>query len=130
MKLSGKKENFDEFLFKVDELGYAINDLLPNNWMLNLRESTSLLNDLLGDKHLKFKQETVTSSDNIAIQIKTTLQDTDLQVFTSSVVILKSEDQIEYVLNWWLWQINCQLALIAEISNVFETAEEPECDAS
>ncbi|MBN6049596.1 hypothetical protein [Lactobacillus helveticus] len=130
MKLSGKKENFDEFLFKVDELGYAINDLLPNNWMLNLRESTSLLNDLLDDKHLKFKQETVTSSDNIAIQIKTTLQDTDLQVFTSSVVILKSEDQIEYVLNWWLWQINCQLALIAEISNVFETAEEPECDAS
>ena len=72
----------------------------------------------------------MTSSDNIAIQIKTTLQDTDLQVFTSSVVILKSEDQIEYVLNWWLWQINCQLALIAKISNVFETAEEPECDAS
>ncbi|MCT3401226.1 hypothetical protein [Lactobacillus helveticus] len=130
MKLSGKKENFDEFLFKVDELGYAINDLLPNNWMLNLRESTSLLNDLLGDKLLKFKQETMTSSDNIAIQIKTTLQDTDLQVSTSSIVILKSEDQIEYVLNWWLWQINCQLALIAEISNVFETAEEPECDAS
>lgn len=130
MKLSGKKENFDEFLFKVDELGYAINDLLPNNWMLNLRESTSLLNDLLGDKLLKFKQETMTSSDNIAIQIKTTLQDTDLQVSTSSIVILKSEDQIEYVLNCWLWQINCQLALIAEISNVFETAEEPECDAS
>jgi len=130
MKLSGKKENFDEFLFKVDELGYAINDFLPNNWMLNLRESTSLLNDLLVDKHLKFKQETMTSSDNIAIQIKTTLQDTDLQVSTSSIVILKSEDQIEYVLNWWLWQINCQLALIAEISNVFETAEEPECDAS
>lgn len=130
MKLSGKKENFDEFLFKVDELGYAINDFLPNNWMLNLRESTSLLNDLLVDKHLKFKQEIMTSSDNIAIQIKTTLQDTDLQVSTSSIVILKSEDQIEYVLNWWLWQINCQLALIAEISNVFETAEEPECDAS
>ena len=63
MKLSGKKENFDEFLFKVDELGYAINDFLPNNWMLNLRESTSLLNDLLVDKHLKFKQETMTSSD-------------------------------------------------------------------
>lgn len=130
MKLSGKRENFDEFLFKVDELGYAINDLLPNNWMLNLRDSTSLLTDLLSDKHLKFKQETVTSSDNIAIQIKTTLQDADLQVSTSSVVLLKSDDQIEYVLNWWLWQINCQLALIAEISNVFETAEEPECDAS
>lgn len=36
MKLTGKKENFDEFLFKVDELGYAINDLLPASWTLNL----------------------------------------------------------------------------------------------
>lgn len=126
MKLTGKKENFDEFLFKVDELGYAINDLLPANWTLNLSESTNKLSELLSDSHLKIKQKTVTSTDSVAIQIKTSLQDTELQVSASSVVTLESENQLEYVLNWWQWQINCQLALIAEISNVFETTEEYE----
>ena len=126
MKLTGKKENFDEFLFKVDELGYAINDLLPASWTLNLSESTNKLSELLSDSHLKIKQKTVTSTDSVAIQIKTSLQDTELQVSTSSVVTLESENQLEYVLNWWQWQINCQLALIAEISNVFETTEEYE----
>lgn len=126
MKLTGKKENFDEFLFKVDELGYAINDLLPASWTLNLIESTNKLSELLSDSHLKIKQKTVTSTDSVAIQIKTSLQDTELQVSASSVVTLESENQLEYVLNWWQWQINCQLALIAEISNVFETTEEYE----
>ncbi|AZR16026.1 hypothetical protein AAA431_07145 [Lactobacillus crispatus] len=126
MKLTGKKENFDEFLFKVDELGYAINDLLPASWTLNLSESTNKLSELLSDSHLKIKQKTVTSTDSVAIQIKTSLQDTELQVSASSVVTLESENQLEYVLNWWQWQINCQLALIAEISNVFETTEEYE----
>lgn len=126
MKLTGKKENFDEFLFKVDELGYAINDLLSASWTLNLSESTNKLSELLSDSHLKIKQKTVTSTDSVAIQIKTSLQDTELQVSTSSVVTLESENQLEYVLNWWQWQINCQLALIAEISNVFETTEEYE----
>lgn len=126
MKLTGKKENFDEFLFKVDELGYAINDLLPASWTLNLSESTNNLSELLSDSHLKIKQKTVTSTDSVAIQIKTSLQDTELQVSASSVVTLESENQLEYVLNWWQWQINCQLALIAEISNVFETTEEYE----
>ena len=126
MKLTGKKENFDEFLFKVDELGYAINDLLPASWTLNLSESTNKLSELLSDSHLKIKQKTVTSTDSVAIQIKTSLQDTELQVSASSVVTLESENQLEYVLNWWQWQINCQLALIAEISSVFETTEEYE----
>lgn len=126
MKLTGKKENFDEFLFKVDELGYAINDLLPASWTLNLSESTNKLSELLSDSHLKIKQKTVTSTDSVAIQIKTSLQDTELQVSASSDVTLESENQLEYVLNWWHWQINCQLALIAEISNVFETTEEYE----
>lgn len=126
MKLTGKKENFDEFLFKVDELGYAINDLLPASWTLNLSESTNKLSELLSDSRLKIKQKTVTSTDSVAIQIKTSLQDTELQVSASSVVTLESENQLEYVLNWWQWQINCQLALIAEISNVFETTEEYE----
>ncbi|KWU08889.1 hypothetical protein [Lactobacillus crispatus] len=126
MKLTGKKENFDEFLFKVDELGYAINDLLPASWTLNLSESTNKLSELLSDSHLKIKQKTVTSTDSVAIQIKTSLQDTELQVSASSDVTLESENQLEYVLNWWQWQINCQLALIAEISNVFETTEEYE----
>ena len=126
MKLTGKKENFDEFLFKVDELGYALNDLLPASWTLNLSESTNKLSELLSDSHLKIKQKTVTSTDSVAIQIKTSLQDTELQVSASSVVTLESENQLEYVLNWWQWQINCQLALIAEISNVFETTEEYE----
>ncbi|MEK3610229.1 hypothetical protein GTH53_02660 [Lactobacillus crispatus] len=126
MKLTGKKENFDEFLFKVDELGYAINDLLPASWTLNLSESTNNLSELLSDSHLKIKQKTVTSTDSVAIQIKTSLQDTELQVSASSDVTLESENQLEYVLNWWQWQINCQLALIAEISNVFETTEEYE----
>ena len=126
MKLTGKKENFDEFLFKVDELSYAINDLLPASWTLNLSESTNKLSELLSDSHLKIKQKTVTSTDSVAIQIKTSLQDTELQVSASSVVTLESENQLEYVLNWWQWQINCQLALIAEISNVFETTEEYE----
>lgn len=126
MKLTGKKENFDEFLFKVDELGYAINDLLPASWTLNLSESTNKLSELFSDSHLKIKQKTVTSTDSVAIQIKTSLQDTELQVSASSVVTLESENQLEYVLNWWQWQINCQLALIAEISNVFETTEEYE----
>ena len=126
MKLTGKKENFDEFLFKVDELGYAINDLLPASWTLNLSESTNKLSELLSDSHLKIKQKTVTSTDSVAIQIKTSLQDTELQVSASSVVTLESENQLEYVLNWWQWQINCQLALIAEISNVLETTEEYE----
>ena len=126
MKLTGKKENFDEFLFKVDELGYAINDLLPASWTLNISESTNKLSELLSDSHLKIKQKTVTSTDSVAIQIKTSLQDTELQVSASSVVTLESENQLEYVLNWWQWQINCQLALIAEISNVFETTEEYE----
>ena len=126
MKLTGKKENFDEFLFKVDELGYAINDLLPASWTLNLSESTNKLSELLSDSHLKIKQKTVTSADSVAIQIKTSLQDTGLRVSASSVVTLESENQLEYVLNWWQWQINCQLALIAEISNVFETTEEYE----
>jgi len=126
MRLTGKKENFDEFLFKVDELGYAINDLLPASWTLNLSESTNKLSELLSDSHLKIKQKTVTSTDSVAIQIKTSLQDTELQVSASSVVTLESENQLEYVLNWWQWQINCQLALIAEISNVFETTEEYE----
>ncbi|GMM14601.1 MULTISPECIES: hypothetical protein [Lactobacillus] len=126
MKLTGKKENFDEFLFKVDELGYAINDLLPASWTLNLSESTNKLSELLSDSHLKIKQKTVTSTDSVAIQIKTSLQDTELQVSASSVVTLESENQLEYVLNWWQWQINCQLALIVEISNVFETTEEYE----
>lgn len=126
MKLTGKKENFDEFLFKVDELGYAINDLLPASWTLNLSESTNKLSELLSDSHLKIKQKTVTSTDSVAIQIKTSLQDTELQVSASSVVTLESENQLEYVLNWWQWQINCQLALIAEISNVFENTEEYE----
>lgn len=126
MKLTGKKENFDEFLFKVDELGYAINDLLPASWTLNLSESTNNLSELLSDSHLKIKQKTVTSTDSVAIQIKTSLQDTELQVSASSDVTLESENQLEYVLNWGQWQINCQLALIAEISNVFETTEEYE----
>lgn len=126
MKLTGKKENFDEFLFKVDELGYAINDLLPASWTLNLSESTNKLSELLSDSHLKIKQKTVTSTDSVAIQIKTSLQDTELQVSASSDVTLESENQLEYVLNWGQWQINCQLALIAEISNVFETTEEYE----
>lgn len=126
MKLTGKKENFDEFLFKVDELGYAINDLLPASWTLNLSESTNKLSELLSDSHLKIKQKTVTSTDSVAIQIKTSLQDTELQVSASSDVTLESENQLEYVLNWWQWQINCKLALIAEISNVFETTEEYE----
>ena len=43
MELTGKKENFEKFIFKVDELGYAIDDLLPSNWMLNLKESSRLL---------------------------------------------------------------------------------------
>lgn len=68
----------------------------------------------------------MTSTDSVAIQIKTSLQDTELQVSASSDVTLESENQLEYVLNWWQWQINCQLALIAEISNVFETTEEYE----
>ena len=90
MKLTGKKENFDEFLFKVDELGYAINDLLPASWTLNLSESTNKLSELLSDSHLKIKQKTVTSTDSVAIQIKTSLQDTELQVSASSVVTLES----------------------------------------
>lgn len=123
LKLTGKKENFDKFLVKVDELGYAIDDLLPSNWMLNLKESSRLLSDILSDNHLKVKQETKTTSDNLAIQIKTILEDSDLQVSTSSVTMLDSNDQVEYILNWWQWRINCQLALISGISSMYESIE-------
>lgn len=123
MKLTGKKENFNKFLAKVDELGYAIDDLLPSNWMLNLKESSRLLSDILSDNHLKVKQETKTTSDNLAIQIKTILEDSDLQVSTSSVTMLDSNDQVEYILNWWQWRINCQLALISGISSMYESIE-------
>ncbi|MCT7680367.1 MAG: hypothetical protein N4R92_03125 [Lactobacillus crispatus] len=123
MELTGKKENFEKFIFKVDELGYAIDDLLPSNWMLNLKESSRLLSDILSDNHLKVKQETKTTSDNLAIQIKTILEDSDLQVSTSSVTMLDSNDQVEYILNWWQWRINCQLALISGISSIYESIE-------
>ncbi len=75
---------------------------------------------MLGNKRLKIKQETVTTSDNVAIQIKTTIQDMELQVSTSSVTMLDSNDQVEYILNWWQWRINCQLALISGISSMYE----------
>ncbi|MCZ3675782.1 hypothetical protein L2721_09145 [Lactobacillus crispatus] len=124
MKLTGKKENFNKFLAKVDELGYAINDLLPINWPLTLTDSTRLLNEMLSDKHLKVKQETVTASDNVAIQIKTILQDVNLQVSTSLDMTLDSNNRVEYILNWWQWQISCQLALIAQVSEVYENTKE------
>lgn len=120
LKLTGKKENFDKFLVKVDELGYAINDSLPINWPLNLTDSARLLNEMLGNKRLKVKQETVTTSDNVAIQIKTTIQDMELQVSTSLDTTLDSNNQVEYILNWWQWQISCQLALIEAISSMYE----------
>ncbi|KWX56283.1 hypothetical protein AEL93_10235 [Lactobacillus crispatus] len=110
-------------MFKVDELGYAIDDLVPSNWMLNLKESSRLLSDILSDNHFKVKQETKTTSDNLAIQIKTILEDSDLQVSTSSVTMLDSNDQVEYILNWWQWRINCQLALISGISSMYESIE-------
>lgn len=124
MKLTGKKENFNKFLAKIDELGYAINDLLPINWPLTLTDSTRLLNEMLSDKHLKVKQETVTASDNVAIQIKTILQDVNLQVSTSLDMTLDSNNRVEYILNWWQWQISCQLALIAQVSEVYENTKE------
>lgn len=124
MKLTGKKENFNKFLAKVDELGYAINDLLPINWPLTLTDSTRLLNEMLSDKHLKVKQETVTASDNVAIQIKTILQDVNLQVSTSLDMTFDSNNRVEYILNWWQWQISCQLALIAQVSEVYENTKE------
>lgn len=120
LKLTGKKENFDKFLIKVDELGYAINDSLPINWPLSLTDSARLLNEMLGNKRLKVKQETVTTSDNVAIQIKTTIQDMELQVSTSLDTTLDSNNQVEYILNWWQWQISCQLALIEAISSMYE----------
>lgn len=120
MKLTGKKENFDKFLVKVDELGYAIDDSLPINWPLSLTNSARLLNEMLSDKHLKIKQETVTKSDNVAIQIKTTIQDENLQVSASLDTTLASNNQVEYILNWWQWQISCQLALIEAISSMYE----------
>ncbi|EEU20099.1 hypothetical protein [Lactobacillus crispatus] len=122
MELTGKKENFDEFLVKVDELGYAIGDVLPNSWTLNLTDVTRLLNEMLSEKHLKVKQETVTTSDNLAVQVKTILQDRDLQVSASLDTILDSNNQVEYMLNWWQWRINCQLALIEVISGFYEKA--------
>ncbi|KAA8794101.1 hypothetical protein F1B97_08960, partial [Lactobacillus crispatus] len=93
---------------------------LPINWPLSLTDSARLLNEMLGNKRLKIKQETVTTSDNVAIQIKTTIQDMELQVSTSSVTMLDSNDQVEYILNWWQWRINCQLALISGISSMYE----------
>lgn len=122
MELTGKKENFYEFLVKVDELGYAIGDVLPNSWTLNLTDVTRLLNEMLSEKHLKVKQETVTTSDNLAVQVKTILQDRDLQVSASLDTILDSNNQVEYMLNWWQWRINCQLALIEVISGFYEKA--------
>ena len=122
MELTGKKENFDEFLVKEDELGYAIGDVLPNSWTLNLTDVTRLLNEMLSEKHLKVKQETVTTSDNLAVQVKTILQDRDLQVSASLDTILDSNNQVEYMLNWWQWRINCQLALIEVISGFYEKA--------
>ncbi|MEK3518643.1 hypothetical protein [Lactobacillus crispatus] len=122
MELTGKKENFDEFLVKVDELGYAIGDVLPNSWTLNLTDVTRLLNEMLSEKHLKVKQETVTTSDNLVVQVKTILQDTALQVSASLDTILDSNNQVEYMLNWWQWRINCQLALIEVISGFYEKA--------
>ena len=77
---------------------------------------------MLSEKHLKVKQETVTTSDNLAVQVKTILQDRDLQVSASLDTILDSNNQVEYMLNWWQWRINCQLALIEVISGFYEKA--------
>ncbi|RVU71206.1 MULTISPECIES: hypothetical protein [Lactobacillus] len=123
MKLIGNKNNFEKFLAKVNEMGYLMDDMLPSDWGLNLTRTSVKLNDLLAEYHFKMNQVTVTKTDNDVIKIQTTLLDTDLNVSAKTTTILEANNQIDYIdhfINWWQWQFNCKLALIASCINLFE----------